>query len=670
MPAGTFSSIRSAPNGSLSTVESISPRASKNPTIFPVDGKRVLFYLFFDGRGIVDDYVVYKLERLRPFAQHIVVIVNGFVTDAGRKRLEAVADDVFERENVGYDVWGYKAGLDRFGHNRLAEFDELILMNYTWFGPVRSFEPIFEMMDAAEIDYWGMTDHAAVTPNPVTMTGTMPSHIQSHWIAVRRPMFDSAEWRQYWRDMPRITSYNSSILNHESRFTGHFEGLGFKYLVAFPHDDFPGTLHPAFERAQVLIEHGCPVLKRRPFFHDPLYLDREAIIGRWLIDAATAEGYPEELVWQNMARNAAPKILNTNASMLEILPEVESGYDESRPFAIAAIVHVFYEDMIDELLDRVTTLPTPFDLYITTTDDAKAEHIRGRVTARNEPLVKSLEIRVLPSNRGRDLSAFFIGVKDVLRRRDYDLIVKIHSKKTVQQGASAGYFFKRHQLDNLLNSKAYASNLLALFQREKGLGVAFPPTVHIGYPTLGGAWFGNREPTKELCERLGIRVPLDDISPLAPMGAMWIGRPEAMALLTDIEWAYDEYQSEAEHGDGSLAHVQERIVAYAAAELGFHSRTVMNAEFAAISHTFLEYKLDRLSNPVQGYAIDEARVVRENADDARHLRGQGHLGYLKNYFIHFHPRSVRTLIAIYRPLRAIRRRVRSAGKRSPEGFNI
>ena len=31
-----------------------------------------------------------------------------------------------------------------------------------------------------------------------------------------------------------------------------------------------------------LVRDGCPVLKRRPFFHDPLYLDRHAIIGRWL----------------------------------------------------------------------------------------------------------------------------------------------------------------------------------------------------------------------------------------------------------------------------------------------------------------------------------------------------------------------------------------------------
>lgn len=623
---------------------------------FPPDGRRVIFYLFYDPRGIVDDYVDYKLRRLRPFAEHIVAIVNGPLTEAGRERLEAVADEVMQRENVGFDVWGYKTALERFGEAALAEYDELILMNYTWFGPVRPFGPVFDRMNALDVDFWGMTDHAATTPNPVTLDGTMPSHIQSHWIAVRKSLFTSDSWHEYWRDMPSITSYNDSILNHESRFTNHFEELGHRYEVAFPHAHYPDTLHPAFDSAHRLIEDGCPVLKRRPFFHDPLYLDRYAIVGRWLIDIAVADGYPPDLIWQNMARNAAPKILNTNASMLEILPEVDLGYDPTKPLRIAAVVHIFYEDMTDELLDRISVLPPTVDLFITTTSEEKARVIHDRLSDRDDVIVGRCDVRVLPSNRGRDLSAFFVGVRDVLIGDDYDLIVKIHSKKTVQQGAGAGEFFKRQQLDNLLNSRGYAANVLALFQKEPGLGVVFPPTIHIGYPTLGGAWFGNKPATTDLLDELDIRVPVDEVSPLAPMGAMWIARPQAMRLLTSVEWTYEQYATETEHSDGSLAHVQERIVAYAAAELGFHARTVANIEYASISHTFLEYKLDRLSQTVQGYAIDEVRSVRQYVDVARKVEASGKIATIKEYVFRFHPKSVTPLAAIYRPVRAVRRR--------------
>ncbi len=625
---------------------------SDSPRAFPAGGRRVIFYLLFDPRGNVDDYVPYKLSRLREFADHIVVIANGGVKQNDLAVLQGVSDEVWERDNIGFDVEGYKWAIAEFG-DRMNDFDELILMNYTWFGPVGDATPLFDRMGALEVDYWGVTDHAAFTPNPITLTGTMPSHIQSHWIAVRSRLLRSEEWKQYWTEMPPIRSYSDSILNHESRFTQHFEKLGFSYAVAYPHENYPGTPHPAFERAQQLLEDGCPVLKRRPFFHDPLYLDREGVIGRWLLDAAEEKGYPSGLILQNMAKNAEPRILNTTASMLEILPEQEVGYEADRPFRILAAVHIFYEDMTDELLDRLAALPGNYDLVATTTDEAKAEFIRSRIAERADARLEHSEVRVLPSNRGRDLSAFFVATRDVLTSGAYDLVVKVHSKKTVQQGAAVGLLFKRQQIENLLGSPGYTANVISLFQKEAGLGVVFPPTVHIGFPTLGGAWFTNKEPTRALAERLGIRVPLDEVSPLAPLGAMFIARPEALRLLFLEEYTYEDYSPETDHADGSLAHVQERIVPYAAAELGYHTRTVANAEYAAISHTFMEYKLDQLSRTVQGYAIDE-RIELERRAAITNWVDRGMLGTLRAYLGTHHPGLRNRLAPYYQRLRALR----------------
>ena len=615
----------------------------------PAGAKRAIFYLYYDPRGVVDEYIPYKLSRLRKHADHIVVICNGAPNAEGRERLESVADEVWERENIGFDVEGYKFAIEKFG-DRASDFDELILMNYTWFGPIGDFAPLFERMDAAPIDFWGMTDHTEVTPNPITLEGTMPRHIQSHWIAVRRPVFESEAWAEYWREMPPIRSYSDSILNHESRFTSHFESLGFVSEVAYPHENYPGTPHPAFERAQQLLEDGCPVLKRRPFFHDPLYLDREGVIGRWLIDTAEAKGYPTELILGNMARHAAPRVLNTAASMLEILPEQAVGYDPEKPFRILAAVHIFYEDLTDELLDRLESLPSSYDLVATTTDETKAEFIRERIAARSDARLAAHEVRVLPSNRGRDLSAFFIATRDKVTEGGYDLVVKVHSKKTVQQGAAVGTLFKRQQLDNLLGSPGYTANVIGMFQKEPGLGAVYPPTVHIGFPTLGGAWFTNKGPTKELADRLGIRVPLDDISPLAPLGAMWIARPDAMRLLFVEEYDYTDYSPETDHSDGSLAHVQERIIPYAAGELGYHVRTVATTEYAAISHTFLEYKLDQLSRTVQGYAIEEVGTLQEWSAAVSRI-DSGVIGTMRAYMGRHHPNLRNRLSPAYQRVR-------------------
>lgn len=620
---------------------------------FHPGGRRVIFYLFYDPQGIVDEYILYKLERLRPFCEHLFVVVNGDLTAEGRARLGSVADTVWLRENTGFDVWGYKEALAEFGEDRLADYDELILMNYTWFGPVNPFEPVFERMNALAVDFWGMTEHDKQVPNPFTRRGVLHRHIQSHWIAVRRSMFRSESWRAYWRDMPPIVSYTDSILSHESRFTHHFHTLGFEYEVAFPQRNY-STWHPAFYDAEALLDDGCPALKRRPFFHDPLLLDRHSIIARRFAERASALGYPVEMIYRNIARSSPPKALNTNAAMLEIMPDIDVSYDESRPLRVAVIAHIFYVDLTRELLAYCANLPGHYDLIVTTNDEKSAGLIRIIIDERADPRCARVDIRVLPSNRGRDMGAFFVGCADILRSRDYDVIFKIHSKKTVQEGKNAGDLFRRHQLMNLLGSEGYAANLLALFQREEGLGMVYAPTIHIGYPTLGRGWFGNKEAAHKLADRLGIHVPFDEPSPLAPYGCMFAFRPEALRLLSDVEWEYSDYPSPKNHKDGSVAHIQERLFSYAVAELGYYTKTVATTRYAAISHTSLEYKLDRISANIQGYAIDQVHVLDASGD----FLGGGPIGYAMAYARFRYPRWYPGLERVYSPIRSIYRGVR------------
>lgn len=625
------------------------PSLSAQP--LPTSPRRALYYLLYDERGAVDDYIVYALEHLRPFAERIVVIVNGALTDVGRERLDAVADTVVHRANTGFDVGGFQEALALDGPDGLAAFDEVILTNYTWFGPVRPLAPLFERMDALPIDFWGITDHGDYTPNPFTGTGTLPAHIQSHWIAVRRAVLDSPDWWRYWREMPEITSYRDSVLHHEARFTAYFEEAGFVSAVAFPHENYPATPNPASDSAHLLLRDGCPMFKRRLLFQDPLYLDRHAIIGRWLVDAATEAGYPPELIWSNIVKSTPPKVLNTTASMLEVLPDVDLGYDTAAPLRVAAAVHIFYDDMTDELLDRVCWLPGPVDLYVTTPDDERADRIRARIADRADAAIARSEVRVLPSNRGRDQSAFYVGLRDVIIDGDYDVIVKIHSKKSVQDGATIGRFFKKQQLGNLLHSPGYAANLLRLFQREPGLGAVFPPTIHIGHPTLGGAWFGNLEKAQQLADDAGIRVPLDELSPLAPLGGMFAARPQALRRMLGREWSYDDYPSEDEYGDGALSHVQERLVAYAAAEDGFHTRTVAHAGYMAVSHTYLEYKLDQVSSAAQDYAITMVPDIIDNARRGQRLARGGASVWVREYLNLKHPRVMAAVKRVLRPVR-------------------
>jgi len=197
--------------------------------------KRAGIFLFFDPQGIVDDYVVQCLTSLREYLDEILVVSNSPLDDTARERLLTGATEVFERENTGFDVGGYRDGIARFGWERLGQFDELILFNYTFFAPIHPWKNLFDRIDAAgAIDFWGITEHDEIRPHPFLASSRMPRHIQSHWIAVRNPLLSSPDFRTYWDEMPPIRSYNDSIQWHESRFTEYFGKLGYTHAVAYP----------------------------------------------------------------------------------------------------------------------------------------------------------------------------------------------------------------------------------------------------------------------------------------------------------------------------------------------------------------------------------------------------------------------------------------------------
>lgn len=615
--------------------------------------RRAVVYVVYDRRGEVDDFVEYALAELRPHATHILAVVNGSLTQEGRERLERVSDDILVRGNRGYDIWAHKDALVRL--EALPVFDEVILANDTWFGPVRPYAPVFERMDGRPVHFWGMTDHAEQIPNPFTGDGRLPYHLQSFWIAVRREMLVSEAWRRYWRDLPVMDRYEDAVLLHETIFTEHFTDRGFVAEAAYPCAEYPSD-HPALFNADLLLDDGCPLLKRRPFFHYPPFLDKHGVIGRETLQKVAAFGYPMPKLWRNLARNVPPRTLNADAAMLEVLPEVDLAGPIEQPLRIAAAVNIVHAEMIDELLDRIGHLPDPVDLVVTTPEEKIARRVREALAARDEVRYRDAQVRVVPTRNGRHMSAFLVGCRDLIDADRYDLVVKLHSKKSRRKSYNVSRYFTRHQLENLLSSPGYVRNLLALFDREPGLGVVFPPTMALGIPILGSGWSVYRQRVEELLAELGVRVPIDEVSPLAPLGGMWIARPAALAPLLAKQWSYADYDDRASaFPDAPLAAAQERTIAYVAGEAGYHCRTVLNAEHAAISHTAIEYGLDQISSTTPGYPVEQIQFLHRAG-----WMSHGGLAPLTLMYLRMnHPRAARAVDPLYRRARSAVLRVKA-----------
>jgi rhamnosyltransferase len=556
--------------------------------------RRIAIYLFYDEHGVVDDYVPVALRAFREQVDTLIVVCNGRPQADGLQRLRDEADRVIVRANVGFDVWGYKEAIEHVGRERLAGYDELLLLNYTFYAPIFPLREMFSAMDARECDFWGITAHKECRPNPLTGGEVLPLHIQSHFIAVRQPMLGSDAFWAYWNEMPMIASYLDSIRHHETRFTEHFAALGYAYALYMDPDAFR-TVHPLCLEVDRMIELRCPILKRRPFFHDPIYMEREAIDLRRALDLVVERSdYDVDLILSNALRTCELRTLYTNLELLDILPDerVRNGPERWSFGRVGVLAHVYYVDMLEEMLGYADHIPCDYDLFVTTDTIEKKRVVERRLAAFERGKVR---IDVVKSNLGRDTSALLIEQRDVVLSGEYGLLCRIHSKKSPQDGSNRGDGFKHHLFDNLLGSRGYVCNLFDLLEREPHVGIVAPPTIHIGYPTLGHAWFLNKARVEALAQLLDVKVPLDRHTPVATYGSMYWFRPAALKRLFEHNWTWEQFDEQV-YGDSDLPHAIERLVTYCAQTEGYATRNVFTARHAAKNYTKLEYKHQLLSS--------------------------------------------------------------------------
>ena len=556
--------------------------------------RRIAVFSLYNERGIADDYVIFLLEKLREVVDKVIVVSNGDLSKHSEIAVKASCDQLLVRENEGFDVWGYKAGIDAIGYDALSKYDELILLNDTCYGPLFPFSEMFLEMESRDCDFWGSAAHKEMTPNPFTGTGHLPWHLQTYFIAIRKGMLKSDAFKKYWTNLPEIKTYVDAVLLHESQFTRHFTDLGYS-AEAYLDPEKYGSHYPAFINVDEAIINRFPLLKRRLFFHDPAFLEHNPVdLPRALRVLKETSDYDMNLIWRNVLRISELRNLNTNAALLSVLPDQRIKDDDAPADygKVAVCAHIYYTEMLDEILDRTGNIPVPYDFIATTDTPKKKAEIEAALAKR--PGINKAIVRVVEQNRGRDMSSLFISLRDLLVGDRYDYVCRLHTKKSPQVQASNSNLFKRHLLDNLLNSRGYAQNVLDMFHDNPSIGLVIPPIIHISYPTMGHVWFANRPKVEETARLLKIDVKFDPDTPVAAYGTMFWFRPRALRKLFEHKWKWEDFNAEPDHLDGGLAHALERLTAYAAQDAGYTTHHIVCAHQAAHNYAMLEFKMQKL----------------------------------------------------------------------------
>ena len=114
--------------------------------------RRLGIFFFYDAQGVVDDYVLTLLDGFQPHVEEFTIVVNGKLNAVGRERLERYTNNLIVRDNKCFDVWAYKAGIEYYGWEKLAQFDEIIFEDLVEKAVVESSSCIrFKLINGVEI---------------------------------------------------------------------------------------------------------------------------------------------------------------------------------------------------------------------------------------------------------------------------------------------------------------------------------------------------------------------------------------------------------------------------------------------------------------------------------------------------------------------------------------
>jgi len=242
--------------------------------------QRLGIFAHFDAGGRIQPYVLQHLEALREVCRHIVFASTAGLSSDERRKLHGLADEVVEKENVGFDfgTWGHALR----AVNR-ADWDELVLTNTSVIGPLSPLGEIFVQMAAGGADFWAMTD---------SHEGAW--HLQSYFLVFRSAALQLDLLPAFFMQFTEHRDKQRVIDEGELRLTRVLMDHGLKPAAFVSCDRLPGwgllrrlrrrrrsiennptLIHPA-----KLLELGMPYVKLELLRDNPNRVDLEPVLDR------------------------------------------------------------------------------------------------------------------------------------------------------------------------------------------------------------------------------------------------------------------------------------------------------------------------------------------------------------------------------------------------------
>lgn len=225
---------------------------------------------------------------------------------------------------------------------------------------------------------------------------------------------------------------------------------------------------------------------------------------------------------------------------------------------VAAVIHIFYPELAEEIKTFLKNIPCKVDVFISTVNEDKKISLEKifRDFDKGNVVIKIFE------NRGRDIAPAFVGFREIYQ--NYELCLHIHSKKSPH--ATGRLFGWREFLyRNLIGNPEIISGIFQVMLTSD-VGILFPQ--HFAPIRLSINWGENFLSAENFLARLGIKIDGEKFLDF-PAGSMFWFKPQALAPLFESDIAFEDFPQERGQTDGTLAHALERSFLYIAEAAGF-----------------------------------------------------------------------------------------------------
>lgn len=220
--------------------------------------KRIAIFASFSKDDRIADYVVYYLTALHKVAGRIIFVADNELEQCETDKLSGIVFKAICHRHGMYDFGSYRIGYSWvLEHGLLEDADELIFANDSYYGPVYSFEKVFDSMSEKSCDFWGLVDSFEVT-----------HHLLSFFLVFKKSVFTSRVFHNFVSGFVRQESFWDYVNLYERKFTELLERNRFRSAVyidvdeetrgalAFRSGNGNLTLFPVF-----LFDRGMPLVK-------------------------------------------------------------------------------------------------------------------------------------------------------------------------------------------------------------------------------------------------------------------------------------------------------------------------------------------------------------------------------------------------------------------------